>query len=146
MPDGSIAVIVPSPNALKTMSFAEIVDKDKPIGGVVISDTATIADVPSDRTYRDAWKRGVGPQKIDHDMVKAREIHRNHMRRARAPLMEALDVEVMRKVEAGQPVGPLAAQKQALRDVTADPAIDNAQDVASLKQVWPAVLGPNPLV
>ncbi len=79
---------------------------------------------------------------LDIDMSKARDIWRDRMRLARAPLLTALDIEYMRADEAGDVARKreVALQKQSLRDVTADPAIEAARTPDDLKAVWPPVL------
>jgi hypothetical protein len=85
------------------------------------------------------------------DMQKARNIHRDRMREARKPKLEALDMEYSRLDEgtldngqagsaAKQAKKAIAAQRQALRDVTADPAIDAAQTPEELLAIWPEIL------
>jgi hypothetical protein len=97
----------------------------------------TLDEVPTDRTFRDAWKLD-----LTHDMAKARDIQREHLRRLCAPKLAALDVEYQRADEAGDVAlkRQIAAQRQALRDVTGDPAIEAAQAPDELKAVIPAVL------
>ena len=52
--EGGVAVIIPAPEALETMTIEEIAAKDVPAGKEFkIIDTA---DVPSDRTFRNAWE------------------------------------------------------------------------------------------
>lgn len=92
-------------------------------------------DFPQDRSYRGAW-RLIGDQ-IKHDMDAAREIHRDKIREARAPLLAAQDVALLRAIEEGKPTAPIAAEKQRLRDATAHPSIDAAQSVDELKKAWP---------
>jgi hypothetical protein len=96
-------------------------------------------EVPQDRTFRDAW---TDDGSLSVDLDRAREIHRDNLRRLRAPLLTRLDVEYQRADEAGD--GPrkrqVAAQKQALRDVTADPAIDAARTPDELEAILPAIL------
>jgi len=79
---------------------------------------------------------------ITVDMTKAREIKRDQLRAERRPLLEQLDVEFMRAQEQGDQAktDEIAARKQALRDVTADPAIDAATTPDELKAVRPAIL------
>ena len=77
---------------------------------------------------------------ITVNMEKARNIHRDRMREARAPLFNALDVAFQRAMETGADTAEIVAKKQALRDVTADPAIDAAQTTDELKAVWPEIL------
>lgn len=95
------------------------------------------AEVPVDRTFRDAWKPD-----LTVDMDKARAIHKDRMRAGRAPLMAALDVEYQRADERGDAEAKtaVAKRKQALRDVTADPAIAKARTPDDLKAVWPTAL------
>ena len=98
------------------------------------------AEVPQDRSFRNAWEPQAG--KVEVSMTKAREIHKNRLREIRAPKLAALDVEYQRADEQGDAVAKaaIAAQKQALRDVTADPAIDAAKTPEELKAVLPAAL------
>jgi hypothetical protein len=95
---------------------------------------------PADRTFRDAWRLTSG--KIEHDMAKAKAIHRDRLRAQRAPLLAALDVEYQRADEKGdtEKKQAIAKRKQALRDVTADPAIELADTPDALKAVIPAAL------
>ena len=52
--DGGVAIVIPSPEALETMTIEEIAAKDVPAGKEFkIIDTA---DVPTDRTFRSAWE------------------------------------------------------------------------------------------
>lgn len=98
------------------------------------------ADVPKDRYFREAWSHT--GTKFEVQMDKAREIHRDHLRRLRAPKLTALDVEYMRADEEGQTgtKTAIAAVKRRLRDVTADPRIDAAKTPEELKAVIPEVL------
>jgi len=52
--DGGVAIVIPTPEALETMTIEEIAAKDVPAGKKFkIVDTASI---PTDRTFRDAWE------------------------------------------------------------------------------------------
>jgi hypothetical protein len=52
--NGSVAIIIPAPEALEIMTIEEIAAKDVPAGKEFkIVDTA---DVPTDRTFRNAWE------------------------------------------------------------------------------------------
>jgi hypothetical protein len=52
--DGGVAIVIPAPEALETMTIEEIAAKDVPAGKPFkIIDTS---DVPSDRTFRNAWE------------------------------------------------------------------------------------------
>ena len=99
-----------------------------------------VASIPADRTFRDAWVSLGG--RVQVDMPKAREIHRGRLRVMRKPKLDALDAEYMKALEAGDTArqASVAATKQALRDVTADPAIEAARTPDALKEVIPAAL------
>ena len=77
---------------------------------------------------------------ITINMAKARDIHRAKMCEARAPILAALDVQFQRALESNADTSAIVAKKQALRDVTSDPAIEAAQTTDQLKAVWPSVL------
>lgn len=79
---------------------------------------------------------------ITVDMTKAREIKRDMIRAEREPKLAQLDVDFMRAVEADNATekAAIAVKKQALRDATADPAIDAATTPDELKAVTPAAL------
>ena len=52
--EGGVAVIVPAPEALQSMSIRAIAEKDVPAGKpykIVMTD-----EIPSDRTFRNAWE------------------------------------------------------------------------------------------
>lgn len=89
-------------------------------------------DLPDVRTYRNAWRDN--GRELVHDMPAAREIHRNKLRRLRAPLLETLDVEYQRADEREDKAAKrdVAQRKQRLRDVTADPRIEAAQTIDDL--------------
>lgn len=114
---------------------ARIRAKDVPSDAdVLIIDDSRI---PEDRTYRNAWKHDGNT--VVHDMPKARELHRNMLRRARAPKLAELDIEYQRADERGDATAKqdVAARKQALRDCTKHPDIDAAATVDDLKKCWP---------
>jgi hypothetical protein len=52
--DGGVAVIIPTPQALETMDINTIAKKDVPTGKPykIVEDS----EVPSDRTFRNAWE------------------------------------------------------------------------------------------
>ena len=70
------------------------------------------------------------------DMAKAREIHKEKIRVARKPLLEALDVEFQKALETGASTTDIIAKKQALRDAPADSGITSAADTDALKAQW----------
>ena len=130
---------VPGPVPVETLGqhwLDYIMDKDVPrdaMNARVVDD----ADIPTDRTFRDALT-----VRLDYDMAKARDIWRDKIRVARAPKLATLDIEYQRADEAADAKAKvdIATAKQALRDATADPAIEAAATCAELKAVWPAAL------
>lgn len=97
-------------------------------------------DIPADRTFRDAWvDTGAA---VEVDMVKAVEIHKDRLRKVRAPLLAQLDVDYLLADEADDKAAKQAivAQKQALRDLTDDPIIAAATTPEELKLAIPEVL------
>jgi len=70
---------------------------------------------------------------------KAKAIKLDQLRAERAPKLAALDVAFMRAVEQGDTAAQasIAAQKQALRDVT---KVALPDDVATLKDFKPSIL------
>ena len=52
--EGGVAVIIPSDEALSQYSIEQIAAKDVPAG--LAYKIVDVNDVPSDRTFRDAWE------------------------------------------------------------------------------------------
>ena len=75
-------------------------------------------------------------------MDTAREIWRDDLRAARQPLLEALDVEFMRAVEAKDEAkqDEIAEKKQELRDVPQQD-LQAATNFEELRAMWPDCLG-----
>ena len=94
---------------------------------------ASSLTVPQDRTFRGAWQ--FSGDVVEIDMVAAREIHKDNLRAERGPRLEALDTAWFRAAETGDAdaQAQVAADKQALRDVTSDPRIEAASTPEALK-------------
>lgn len=134
--DGGISIVslAADTDAALVRALAKIpVDSLNP---TVVEDTI----IPTDRTFRNAWKAGIGV--IEYDMPKCRDIWRNRMRVARAPKLAVLDAEYLRADERGDTAEKqrIAAEKKKLRDVTIDPRIEAAQTPEVLKLIWPSIL------
>jgi len=52
--EGGVSIIVPTPEALETMTIEEIAAKDVPSGKPF--KIVDVSDIPSDRTFRNAWE------------------------------------------------------------------------------------------
>lgn len=131
--DGGVSIMGDGPDIERRLAAWKSVH----VGEYVSHREVDASEVPTDRAFRNAWGHD-----LKVDMPKARELHREAMRAVRAKRMTALDVDYMRADEAGDVTTKtaIAAKKQALRDVTADPGIDKAKTPEQLKKVWPDVL------
>jgi len=71
---------------------------------------------------------------------KAKAIWKDKWREARKPILESLDIEFMKAVEAADTTkqAEIALKKQALRDVTLTEIAGNTPE--EIKAVWPSVL------
>lgn len=139
--DGQVVIVIPTPqshrhgepeHAWLARVAARAVPKDATNVQVM-----NRADIPQDRTFRSAWRCGSG--RLSVDMHAAREIWRNRLRKARKPLLAALDAEYQRADEAGNArlKAEIAKRKQSLRDCTKAPEIEAAASLEDLRQVWP---------
>ena len=52
--NGGVAIVIPAPEALETMTVEEIAAKDVPAGKPY--KIVDVADIPTDRTFRNAWE------------------------------------------------------------------------------------------
>jgi hypothetical protein len=52
--DGGVAIIIPTPEYLETHTIEELAAKDVPTGKPY--QIVDVADIPTDRTFRDAWE------------------------------------------------------------------------------------------
>jgi len=111
-----------------------IVDKD---GNEIDAANAT---VPSDRHFRNAW--ALDGTVISEDLTAAKAIFADKIREARGPLLEALDADYMKALEASADTTQIVADKQALRD--APTAGDSATTITELKAAWPSCCGTSP--
>jgi hypothetical protein len=136
--DNKVSVIAPSPNFGGSMddlikSIRSVNPDFENIEFFIVDE----ADIPSDRTFRDAWRINAGS--IDHDIETAKTIWRNKWREARAKLLEKLDIDMLRAIGSndGAKIAEIEAKKQALRDVT---QIALPDDIDEIKAVWPEIL------
>lgn len=109
---------------------ARIGQKDAPAGvPVQIVDESAI---PSDRTFRQAWKAGV--VKVEHDIPKCKVIAHEKRRAMRAAELAPLDDIIAKQIPGNNPQ-QVEVQRQVIRDKYAavQTAIDAAQDVETIK-------------
>lgn len=88
-----------------------------------------------DRTYRNAWMDD--GKSIVHNMEKAKEIHRNHIRKHRKAKLAELDAQWMKAMGGDDKAAAKAVetQRQVLRDAPADPRIAAAKTTDDLKAI-----------
>jgi hypothetical protein len=53
-PDNSVSIIIPSPEALQSMTIEQIALKDVPANTPY--KIVDVSEIPSDRTFRNAWE------------------------------------------------------------------------------------------
>lgn len=99
-------------HATGELSIEAVAQKDVPAGVPyrIVNDD----EVPSDRTFRNAWSDNNG---IKVDMPKAKDITKARLRAERIPLFEAQDVAFQRALEAGSSTASIIAEKNRLRDL-----------------------------
>lgn len=76
---------------------------------------------------------------IKINLDKAKEIKKDMVRIDRAPMLQALDIELMKNITDPVKVAEIEAQKQALRDATTHASIVGATTVEELKAANPLV-------
>lgn len=138
MADGSVAIMQTVGDVTPEECLAKWVPQEK--AKVVAHKPIDPAAIPASRDFRNAWV--LNGSVIEHDMDKARDIQRDRLRDAREPMLAALDIAYVQADEAGdaKAKADIAAQKQVLRDVTKDAAIDAATSVEGLKPLTLAAL------
>jgi hypothetical protein len=52
--EGGVAIVIPTPEALETMTIEEIAAKDVPAGKPY--KIVDVSEIPTDRTFRNAWE------------------------------------------------------------------------------------------
>ena len=132
--DGTVSIITPAGNVNDSI-------KDVPDGlsYEIVEDSV----IPTDRTFRNAWKQN--SKTIETDMTKAKEIHKTNIRLARKDKLAELDIEFQKALETSASTTDIVSKKQALRDAPADSAIASADTEAKLKAQWnTSILGDSP--
>ena len=94
---------------------------------------STSIDVPSERTFREAWV--LNRTIIQIDMPKAKLIRQAQLKLEAKPLFEELDIDFMRALETDADRTEIIASKQSLRDTINDPRITAAKTTDDLDAV-----------
>lgn len=126
-PNGQLAVVVPCGDVNDAI-------KDVPQG----TEYTIVESLDIDNEFFDAYEfdKNIGA-KIN--IIKAKEIQLDKFRATRTILLEKLDIDFMRAVEADNTTSQqeIASKKQALRDVTKTELPD---DLLGIKSTWPNIL------
>ena len=133
-PSGQVAVLYP-------ILPVEDCVKDVPSGLSyhIVEDS----EIPKDTVFEEAWKIVDG--KIEMDIAKAREVHKENIRNARLVKLNELDIEFQKALETSSDTAAIVSKKQALRDAPADSAIGSATNETELKAQWnTTILGDSP--
>ena len=104
-------------------------------GPVVTWRRIEASELPLDRVYRPAWYDS--GKRIEHDMAKAREWHRQRIRKHRVAAFQALDgrrAAAIRAKDSGL-VAAIDAKAKEWADAPADPRIEAAQTVEELRAI-----------
>ena len=135
-PDDGVSIVCPALDTDEGLAAAQVKLPADAINPKVVEFSA----IPQDRTFRNAWQQN--ETLVQHEMVKAREIHRERLRQMRVPLFAANDIAIRDAQLEGDAAALAAAvtRRNALRDVTADARIEAAQTPEELKAVLPDIL------
>jgi hypothetical protein len=111
-PDDGVSIVIPSGE----ISIGEVIEKDIPNDATNIF-IINVADLPSDRAYRDAWKHDKGV--ISLNMERARVICMDKLRDERKPILESLDIDWMKAIGTKNETlaDEIESKRQALRDM-----------------------------
>jgi hypothetical protein len=129
--NGQVAVIYPADFSI---SIEEIAIKDVPNKFPY----KIVESVDIDNDYFNAYEFNE-ESGAEVNIEKAKAIHLDKFRAARAPKLAALDIDYSRADESGDAAkkSEIAAKKQALRDVT---KIDLPSTLPEIKATWPEIL------
>lgn len=132
--DGTVSIIHP---------IGDMNDAIKAVPSGLSYEIVEDSAIPSDRSFRNAWKQN--SKTIETDMTKAKEIHKTNIRNARTPKLVELDVEFQKALETSSSTTDIVSKKKALRDAPADSGIASAKTEAELKAQWnTSILGTSP--
>jgi hypothetical protein len=132
--NSGVGVIIPSDPSL---TIEEIAARDVPEGlPFLIVETLDVRDIYDGYLPAYDYDDEVGPVV---NIERAKALHLDKFRAARAPKLSALDVAYMKAIETEDTVAAsaIAIKKQELRDVTKIPLPDTLPEI---KATWPDIL------
>lgn len=91
--------------------------------------------IPSDRTFRNAWK--LAENALIIDMPTARTIHTNRIRAVRNLKLDKLDKDLAKAAEQGHTTDSIKTLKQTLRDIPQNFDLTQATTPEELAGLWP---------
>ena len=107
--NGGVSVCIPTGE----LDINAVKAKDTPSHSIIVDS----ADLPeADNDFFNAWELADGVVTVN--IAKAKEITKDRLRAARAPLLAAQDVLFQRALETGADTTAIVAEKQRLRDIT----------------------------
>ena len=124
--NGGVAVVTPTGELSIEELIARVVPPDVPY------EIIEVDQVPTDRTFRNAW--AMGDCCIDHDLDKCKAIGHDCRRAARAEEFKPYD-EIIAKQIPGVTAVEAEEARQAIRDryATIQDAIESAEDPDAIK-------------
>ena len=137
-PDGGVTVRSPSPRRLaefedEVEGMAAIQARNLPAGATDVVQVDE-ADIPTDRTFRNAWKHSGGVFSVD--MSSARDIQATRVEIAkREKARDLIERDMMGE--------DITADKAALQGISVASQIAAAKTPNALKAVWPDILEEN---
>jgi hypothetical protein len=140
--DGSVAIVMPTPEfcACPDSDVYKLARKSMPLG--THFEVLDVADIPTDRYFRNAWRLGAPLSKsIDIDEKRAREIHVANLRITRGEKLKEQDIEYQKALELNDTVKmqSIASKKQKLRDMPGE--VDfSGLSLQELKDYTPSIL------
>ena len=136
-PDGGLSVVHPVINTIGeadgfTEAQAEQRAWDKLPVDAINPQFVEETEIPTDRTFRNAWKAGAG--KVEHDIPKTKLLAHDARRIARTQEFEPFDAVIMKQI----PGADAAAAEQSRKDIRVkyaliQEAIDQAQTTEQMK-------------
>ncbi len=140
--DGSIGIVIPSPEfvAVEGNTMAVLQAKIVPEG--LASRITNVSNIPSNRDFRNAWTDDTPGVKVDVDMPKARDIHMDKIRVARDKKLIDFGIEQIIAAEQDDTVklDLIKIEKQVLRDLPQTFDLTIATTPEELKALWPTEL------
>ena len=131
-----MAVTIPAQNC--GMTIEQIAKKDVPTKNYKIIDGQELDKL--DNKFRDAWTCD-SKMNPSIDINLARDIWKNRIRQARQPVLEKLDIDYMKALEANEDTTNIVKYKQELRDLPQSPDIESAKSIEDLQKIWHNLLG-----